>query len=329
LHTDDWEADESDLLLARLTAMAAGHPRTIAIVRLVRATYPTESDATNLLMEVVRLSEVQARLSWQFLVPTFTRLSLEPDARFDNSCTFAQAVAAGALQNAVLRSDIDALPAQVPRPSLFVLYAHATALSRTANLSDFDSIAVQCVRRMIALLASPISGFQFEEFHVHWHTLVMLLYSRRSDLTRLRLVAENSAVYRKPLEFFGQTVELDRNISTPLTPVLKVDQKISDATQVHWNLEHRVYERVRRLEYNQVVLPGETNNEGFDALVLHKTMAGEPHLVILECKCSKSDATNPPNPNIRCKANKNTLRTNSGLPNSIRIVAGPRQRPGE
>jgi hypothetical protein len=79
LHTDDWETDESDLLLARLTAMAAGHPRTIAIVRLVRATYPTESDATNLLMEVVRLSEVQARLSWQFLVPTFTRLSLEPE----------------------------------------------------------------------------------------------------------------------------------------------------------------------------------------------------------------------------------------------------------
>ena len=78
LHTDDWEAESvqrQQLLLARWIAMAGGHPRTIAAVRLAFAevTLLNNRSALELLSTIAgRVDVYNFALAWDYLVPAFT-----------------------------------------------------------------------------------------------------------------------------------------------------------------------------------------------------------------------------------------------------------------
>ncbi len=76
---------------------------------------------------------------------------------------------------------------------------------------------------------------------------------------------------------------------TPENDVVRVSGPLGDASRTVWHNEASSVEVP--LVVNQVLMPSEANNVGFDALVMHRTASGEPHLVLIECKNSKVDAT--------------------------------------
>ena len=119
IHTDDWEKDTTDVLLARLTAMAGGHPRTIANVRQVRR--EQSANAANIVTHLVRIARKDFEdfdATWQFLVPAATSVALKPNERFDESLTLERAAACGALQNTLV---VDTAPLSAQVKILFSL----------------------------------------------------------------------------------------------------------------------------------------------------------------------------------------------------------------
>ena len=230
--------------------------------------------------------------------------ALSPKDRFDGawltvgkSVTFGEAVSSGALQNSYISTTNDEFTAQVPRPSLFVLYAHVVALldsPKSQHVTVWDFVAATCLRNMIEYVAAPIDGATFEMFHAHWHALVMLLYARRDDgdMDPLSLSAIDNAVavYTNAIVRHGVDVKLDRLVPTPSNAVVQVSGCLSDAGRTVWH-DNLSGKNEVPLVANQVVLPSAANNVGFDALVMHRTASGEPHLVLIECKNSKVDAT--------------------------------------
>jgi hypothetical protein len=294
LHTDDWEREAAvtDRLLAQLIAMCAGHPRSIEYVRAERPNV-NRDDVGDLLRTIAGRfggSGVDFNLTWSFLAPAFTGVALRPDER-SGTATLAQAVAGGALQNA-LEDASSALKALVPQPSLFILYAHAVDLLS----SDDANVRALCVKKIVRLVTAPVTGFSFETLHAHWHALVVHLYapSQQPGVRQSVLLCgkTNSGLYRNAVVYVGGDVNIDCNVPSPKVPVLKVVEDISKPTLLEWHVEDDVLVVVRQLTPNQVVLPGATNNAGFDMLVLHQTTDGKPHLLIIECKFSKADAQN-------------------------------------
>ena len=200
-------------------------------------------------------------------------------------------VSSGVLQNTYVGSTNDENEPQVPRPSLFVLYAHVVTLLKSASVSNWNFVAATCVRNMIEFVAVPIDGATFEKFHAHWHALVMLLCARRGDMEALSLSStENThALYRNAIVSHGEDITLDRLVPTPKNAVVQVSGRLSDASRTVWHDKVSGLDEVP-LTTNQVVLPGEASNIGFDALVMHRTTSGEPHLVLIECKNSAVNA---------------------------------------
>jgi len=97
------------------------------------------------------------------------------------------------------------------------------------------------------------------------------------------------ALYARALVYVGAEVHIRPCLPTK-QPVLFVNEDISTATGT-WTIQHTTSDVVREMVLGQVVLPGVRNNAGFDSLVLHETVDGKRHLLIIENKYSESDAT--------------------------------------
>lgn len=281
LRTDDWEKSDNRVL-ARLVAMAAGHPRTMAaVIDFVR-----DRDASQVVSDLRTIatkpgSNEDFHMTWSFLVPALTGKTMYRDDRFGDSTTFERAVAGGALQNAC--EDDMALAAQVPQPSLFALYAHAKKLQETAS-----DLAAKCIVSIVSRVVSSITGFDFESVHAHWHVLIVTLFARRDEHLSLQLVAhESDALYRNAILYVGNPIHINCRVAAPSTPVLSIREKLSDVVAGEWSISDSI--GVRELTLHQVVLPA-SSNEGFDMLVLHRTSTGVPHLLIIECKFSEKDS---------------------------------------